>query len=123
MDTECPCIAVGFDLFPFAGQILLSVLYIALKNGGLEVGGEFDAVGWVDVDHLHFTGEVFSVCEGAHYGKAVAEDEAVCPIYVVLVEIDGFAVILLWVGEEFALDVLAFCNFQYGFGTDALLDM
>ena len=123
MDPERPRIPIGFDLLSFAGQILFSVLYIALKDCGLEVGGELDTVGWVNIDHLHLASKVFSVCKGAHHGEAIAEDEAVRPIYVVLVKIDGFAVILLWIGEEFTLDVLAFCNLQNGFGTHAFVDM
>ena len=63
------------------------------------------------------------MCEGAHHGETIAEDEAVRPIYVVLVKVNCFAVILLWVSEEFALDVLAFCDLQDGFGTDAFMDM
>ena len=42
---------------------------------------------------------------------------------VVLVKIDRFAVVLLWVGEEFALDVLAFRDLQDGFRTHAFVDM
>ena len=75
-----------------------------MKDGRLEVGGELYTVGRVDVNHLYFASKVFSVREGTHHGEAIAEDEAVRPIYVVLVKIDGFAIILLRVGKEFALD-------------------
>ncbi len=63
------------------------------------------------------------MCKGTHDGEAIAEDETVRPIYVVLIEIDCLAVILLRIGEEFTLDVLAFRNLQDGFGTDALVDV
>lgn len=63
------------------------------------------------------------MCKGAHDGEAVAEDGAVCPIYVVLVKVNCLAIVLLRIGEEFTLDVLAFCDLQDGFGTDALVDV
>ncbi len=54
-----------------------------------EVGVEFDAVGWVEVDALDLAAEAFAFCEGGHDLERVAEDHAVGPVLVVLVEL-GF---------------------------------
>ena len=38
------------------------------------------------------------------------------------VELDGFSVFLLWVGEEIALDVVAFGGFEDGLRAEAFVD-
>ena len=53
--------------------------------------------------------------EGAHHGEAIAQDETVRPIHVVLVELHGFVVLLLRVSEKMSLDILARRNSQNGF--------
>ena len=68
-------------------------------------------------------GEVFAVREGTHHGEAIAQDEAVRPIHVVLVELHGFAVFLLRVGKQFALDILACRDSQDGFCAYSFVDM
>ena len=55
-----PGVAVGLDHLRLAGEVLLLVLHVALADLGLEVAGELDAVGRVDVDHLDLAGEVLA---------------------------------------------------------------
>ena len=61
--------------------------------------------------------------EGAHHGETIAEDEAICPFYVVLIKLDGFVVCQLRIGEEVALDVFARGDVHDGFRADAFVDV
>jgi hypothetical protein len=56
-------------------------------------------------------------------GEAVAQDEAVGPLDVVLVELDGFAVLLLRVGEEGAGHLLPGRHAKDCMGRDTLVDV
>ena len=51
-------------------------------------------------------------CQGRHDLQAVSEDQAVGPIDVVLIELDGLVVLLLGVGEQPAVHVLAGGDFE-----------
>ena len=89
----------------------------------MEVGCELDAVGRIEVNGLHLSPEVFALCEGAHDGKTIAEDEAVCPFYVVLIKLDGFVVCQLRVSEEIALDVFSCGDVHDCLCADAFVDV
>ena len=97
--------------------------HIALKDGRLKVRCKLDTVGWINVNHLHLARKVFSVCEGTHHHQAIPKDKTICPIHVVLVKFDSLVIRLLRVSKELTLDVLAFCDLQNGFCTDALMHM
>src|SRR5438105_11427260 len=54
MDAELPGVAEGFDLLGLAGEVFgFGVLDVAFLGRDLPVGAELDAVGRVEVDHLH----------------------------------------------------------------------
>ena len=121
VDAERPGVAVGLDHLWLAGEILLTVLDVALAKLGLEVRGEFDAVGRVQADHLHLAREVFAPGEAGHDLEGVTEDHAIRPVHVVLVELHGLGVIVLRIGKEIALDILAGEHAEDGLGGDALV--
>ena len=80
----------------------LPSLHVTAGGGPLEVGVEFDAVGRVDVDALHLAAQPLALGERGHDLEAVAEDHAVGPVGVVLVEL-GLGVLggqAVEVGEE-----------------------
>ena len=139
VDAVAPSVTKCFDLLRFAGDVVgLAVAYVTAGGGPLEVGVEFDAVGRVDVDALHLAAQSLALGERGHDLEAVAEDHAVGPVGVVLVEL-GFGVLggqAVEVGEEIGetgLDVLVLCAagllalphqvVDEDFGVDALLDV
>ena len=74
------------------GQVfILAVLHVALVDERLEVGAVLDAVGRVDVDHLHLAGHALLFQQRVHHQQAVARDQAVGPAVGVLVELDRLA--------------------------------
>ena len=57
VDAELPGVAEGPDNLGLLGQVLVAaVLDVTLVDEGLKVGAGADAVGRVDVDHLHLAG-------------------------------------------------------------------
>ena len=73
-------------------QILaLAVLDVALVDEGLEVGAVLDAVGRVDVDHLHLARHALLLQQGVHHQERIAGDQAVAPAVLVPVELDRLA--------------------------------
>ena len=57
MNAQFPRIAERLDHFRFLRQVfVLAVFDVALVDEGLEVGAVADAVGRIDVDHLHLPG-------------------------------------------------------------------
>ena len=94
MDAIAPGVAEGFDLLGFAGDVVsVTVLHIAAGGGPLEIGVEFDAVGRVNVDALDLPAQSLALGEGGHDLEAVAQDHAVGPVGVVLVELGGAGVL------------------------------
>ena len=63
------------------------VLRFQTVGGGHEVGLEADAVGRVEVDHLHPPGEAVAGDEALHHLGGIAVDETVLPVAGVLVEL------------------------------------
>jgi hypothetical protein len=103
MDAVTPGVAEGFDLLRFAGDVVgLAVGYVAAGGGPLEVGVELDAVGRIEVDALDLAAQALALGERGHDVEAVAEDKAVGPVGVVLVEFSGAGVVgqAVEVGEE-----------------------
>ena len=94
MDPEFPGVAERLDLLGLARGVLeLAVLDVALARRDLPVRAELDAVRRVDVDHLNLAAELLSLGERRHHLEAVAEDHAVRPVGVVLVEVDLLEVV------------------------------
>ena len=72
-------------------------------GGPLEIAVEFDAVGRVEVDALHLAAQALALGEARHDLKRVAEDHAVRPVLVVLIELGlGFHVLghAVEIGEQ-----------------------
>ena len=89
MDTQLPRVAEGLDLLSFSSCVfVLAVLDVPAASRGLPVGAELDAVGRVDVDHLHLAAKVLPLRKGRHGLQGVAEDHPVRPVGLVLVEVD-----------------------------------
>ncbi len=78
MDAQLPGVAEGLDHFRFLGQVfVLAVLDVALVDEGLEVGAVLDAVGRVDVDHLHLAGHALLLQQRVHHQQAVACNQSI----------------------------------------------
>ena len=106
MNPIPPGITKRFHLFRLARNVLrLSIRNIATRRRPLEVGVELDAVRRVEVDALHLAAEAFPFGEGGHHLQAVAQDHAVAPVGVVLVELGpgAFARQPVEVGEQVEL--------------------
>ena len=116
MNAQFPGIAECFDHFRFLGQVFVFfVLDIAPVDKWLEIGAVFDAVGRVDVDHLHLPGHAFFLQKGVHDDKAVAGDQAVGPFVLMLVKFDFLAAALHAFERRFkeaqlAVSLIAFAN-------------
>ena len=88
VDAVAPCVAERLDLLRLAGDVVgVAVLHVAAGGGPLEVGVELDAVGRVDVDALHLAAQSLALGQAAITCRLVAEDHAVRPVLVVLVEL------------------------------------
>jgi hypothetical protein len=88
VDAVAPGVAEGFDLLRLARDVVgVAVLHVAAGGGPLEVGVELDAVGRVEVDALHLAAQALALGQARHHLQAVAQDHAVRPVLVVLVEL------------------------------------
>ena len=88
VDAVAPGVAEGFDLLRLAGDVVgVAVLHVAAGGGPLEVAVELDAVGRVEVDALHLAAQALALGQARHHLERVAEDHAVRPVLVVLVEL------------------------------------
>ena len=88
VDAVAPGVAEGFDLLRLAGDVVgLAILHVAAGGGPLEVAVELDAVGRVEVDALHLAAQALALGKARHHLERVAEDHAVRPVLVVLVEL------------------------------------
>ena len=75
----------------------IAILHVPAGGGPLKVAVELDAVGRIDVDTLHFAAQSLALCERSHHLQRVAEDHAVRPVLIVLIELSlvhtgGYAV-------------------------------
>ena len=92
MNAQLPGIPERLEHLRFLGQVgVVAVLDIALADEGLEVGAVLDAVRRVDVDHLHPAGHALLLEQAGHHQQAVAGDQAVGPVALMAVEVDGLA--------------------------------
>jgi hypothetical protein len=95
-----PRVPIRLDHLRLAREVLLLVLHIPLADQRLEVARELDPVRRIHVDHLDLAREVLAGGQGRHHLQAVAEDEPVRPVDIVLVELDRLAVLQFGVGKE-----------------------
>jgi len=78
----------GHHLLGLASHMIgLTAFDIASGGGPLEVAVELDAVGRVEVDALHLAAQSLAPGQAGHDLQGVAEDHAVAPVLVVLVEL------------------------------------
>ncbi len=103
-----PGVAEGFDLLRLAGDVVgVAVLHVAAGGGPLEVAVELDAVRRVDVDALHLAAQSFALGQASHDLEGVAEDHAIRPVLVVLVELGApRASFFTWLNADRRLEML-----------------
>ena len=88
MDAQLPGIPEGLDLLRLArGVLRLAILYVPLACAHLPVRAELDPVGRIHVDHLHPPLQPLFLRQRGHHQQAVAQDHAVGPVLLVVVEI------------------------------------
>ena len=78
-------------------SVLLARIWPVVR-AHLPVAAEFDAVGRVQVDHLHPTFHPFFLGQRGHHLQRIAQDHAIAPLLLVLVELDAVEI-----GEEIHL--------------------
>ena len=123
MNPQPPGVAVRLHHLGLSREVTLFVLHVALADFRLEVARKFDPVRRVDVDHLHLARQVLAPGQRRHHLKAVAQDQPVRPVHIVLIELDRFVVLLLRVGEHRPVYILPRGDFQNGLRADALVDV
>ena len=106
VDAAHPSIPIGFDHLRLARQILLPILHVALAKIGLEVGAKADAVGRIEVDHLHLAGQILPPRQTRHHLQRIAKDHAIRPIHIVPVELHRLRVIVLRIRKQIAVHIL-----------------
>jgi hypothetical protein len=88
VDAQLPGVAKSPDLLRLGGEVVvLAVLDVALVDKGLEVGAVADAVGRVEIDHLHLACHTLLFQQRVHHQQAVTRHQPVGPAMRVLVEI------------------------------------
>ena len=88
MDAQFPGVPERLDHLGFLGQVVIrAVLHVALVGEGLKVRPVFDAIGRVDVDHLHPARHRLFLQQRVHHQEAVARDQPVRPALFVVVEV------------------------------------
>ena len=139
VDALAPSVAEGAHLLRLARDVLRpAVPHVAAGGRPLEVGVEADPVRRVHVDALHLLAQPLPLRQRGHHLQAVAQDHAVRPPRVVLVETGGRGTLRqpVEVGKEVVLEVpgrpgrlvadahgLAAQVLDQGPGVDALLDV
>ena len=85
-----PSFQVSRNAFTCSGSREMSAClpsFTSRVRRDLPVGVELDAVGRVEIDALHLAVQALALGEARHHLKAVAQDHAVRPVLVVLVEL------------------------------------
>jgi len=112
----------------------IAVFHVAAGGGPLKVAIKFDPVGWIEINALHLSPQAFAFGEAGHDLEGIAEDHAVGPVLIVLVEL-GFVHAFgdaVEIGEEIGLEA-GFLGFGFfglaeeivdqDFGMDFFLDV
>ena len=85
VDTQFPGIPEGLDHLWLTRERLVIVLDIAVVEFHLPVGAILDAVGRVDIDHLHPAGHSLPLQQGVHHQKGIALNQPVAPVGIVFI--------------------------------------
>ena len=95
MNAILPSISERLHLLRFAANALsLSLFNLYTRSRYLPIGIEFDAVRRININALHLPAQMLALGEARHHKQAVAEDHAVRPMLVVLVEFKlGFRIV------------------------------
>ena len=109
-------------------MLVFSIGYLSLVvRERLKVGAVLNAVGRVDVDHLHLTAHALLFEEAVHHQQAVARDQAVAPVVRVPVELDcppQGRVLLLGLEQRLLARAVALAyRLDDGAGVDPLVDV
>ena len=89
MDAVLPGVAEGSDLLGLSSDVVeLAVLDVALLRATPASSSRTDPVRRVEIDRLDLALETLLLGEARHHQQRVAEDQAVRPVLLVLVEVD-----------------------------------
>src|SRR5205823_5488255 len=98
MHAELPGISVGLNLFCLTRYGVIGRLFWGpIPDAGLEVGVVIDSVWRVDVDHLGLARESLFLKQARHDDQGIAENQTVCPVHRMLVELDRFSSIKFFI--------------------------
>ncbi len=87
MDTVVPRVPKRLHHLRLVRDVIpVAVLHVRGLCRRLPVGVELDPVGRVEIDHLHFAAQRFVFREGRHDLQRIAENQAVLPPFLVVVE-------------------------------------
>ena len=90
MDAIFPVITKRFYLFGLATNVFaFPVFDLPRASGYLPIRIKFDAIWRVDIDALHLAAQVLALGQARHHIEAVAEDHAVRPMLIMLVELQA----------------------------------
>ena len=104
MHSQLPCVSVGLDLLGFTCHgVVRRLLGGPIPKASLEVGVVIDPVWRVDVDHLDLARQSLFLKQARHDDQGVAENQTVCPVHGVPVELDRFSSIKFFISEEVEL--------------------
>jgi hypothetical protein len=88
VDAVAPSVAEGLNLLWLARDVLdISVFDLTAGGGPLEIRIKLDSVRWIDIDALHLAAQFFALRERCHNLQAVAQDQAITPVGIVLIEL------------------------------------
>ena len=90
MNAQFPGVPKGLNHLWLLRQIFIFlILHIPLVHKGLEVGAVLDAIGRINVHHLHLSGHALFFQQRVHNYQAVSGDHPVGPVNAMLVKLDG----------------------------------
>lgn len=88
MNAIAPSIAESLNLFWLSRDVVdIPILHVAAGRRPLKIRIKRNAVWRVDVNALNPTAKSFPLNQRRHHLQSVAEDHAVCPVGVVLIEL------------------------------------
>lgn len=130
MDTQFPCVPKCTDLVRLSGEIVVfSVRHTILIYERLKIGTIFDPIWRIDIDHLHLACHALFLNQAVHNQQAIPGNQAVAPVVLMLLELDGLAQgrVLLGQGKQRQLRGVVAVSSAYGLDdrarVDALVDM
>jgi len=104
-------------------RVFVFILHIPPVNARLEVGGVFDAVRRVHVDHLDLSRHPLLDQKGVHHEERVTQDKSVGPTHLVLVKLYLLIGTQRCFAEKGKLRFRLFDSLKDSPGRDALMDV